>query len=207
MTTRLLLVRHGRTSYNAEIRFMGQLDIPLDETGRAQVQAVARRLAGANPSAIYCSDLGRARETALAIQAAIGSHPPLRIDQRLTEGHFGDWQGRRYEDLRVEDGQNLRRWEADRLGVPPPNGEALVDLGNRVQEVYEEICASHKDQTVVIAAHGGSLQVMIVLALGLPLERYWQFHVSNASLSELEIYDDEVVLHLLNDTSHLEGAH
>jgi alpha-ribazole phosphatase len=207
MTTRLLLVRHGRTSYNAEIRFMGQLDIPLDETGRAQVQAVARRLAGETPAAIYCSNLGRARDTALAIQSAMDSHPPVQVDERLTEGHFGDWQGRRYEDLRLEDGENLRRWEADRLGVPPPNGEALEDLGIRVQEFYEEICAAHQDQTVVIAAHGGSLQVMIVLALGLPLERYWQFHVSNASLSELQIYNEEVVLQLLNDTGHLEGIH
>jgi alpha-ribazole phosphatase len=206
MTTRLLLVRHGRTSYNAEIRFMGQLDIPLDETGRAQVQAVARRLAREPASAIYCSNLGRAHDTALAIQSAMDSHPPVRVDERLTEGHFGDWQGRRYEDLRVEDGENLRRWEADRLGVPPPKGEALADLGSRVQEIYEEICASHQDETVVIVAHGGSLQVLIVLALGLPLERYWQFHVSNAALTELQIYDGETALHLLNDTSHLEGT-
>jgi broad specificity phosphatase PhoE len=205
MTTRLLLVRHGRTSYNAEIRFMGQLDIPLDETGGAQVRAVARRLANETPAVIYCSNLGRARDTALAIQSEMAARPPLRVDERLTEGHFGDWQGRRYEDLRLEDGYNLRRWEADRLGVPPPNGEALADLGSRVQEVYEEICAANQDETVVIAAHGGSLQVLIVLALGLPLERYWQFHVSYASLSELQIYGSEVVLHLLNDTSHLEG--
>ena len=127
------------------------------------------------------------------------------MDERLTEGHFGDWQGRRYEDLRIEDGENLRLWEADRLGVPPPNGEALAELGSRVREAYEEICAANQAQTVVIAAHGGSLQVMIVLALGLPLERYWQFHVSNASLTELQIYNGETVLHLLNDTSHLEG--
>jgi alpha-ribazole phosphatase len=204
MTTRLLLVRHGRTSYNAEIRFMGQLDIPLDETGRAQIQAVARRLAGETPSVIYCSNLGRAQDTARAIQSAMQSRPPVRVDERLTEGHFGDWQGRRYEDLRVEDGENLRRWEADRLGVSPPNGEALADLGRRVQGVYEEICAANPDKTVVIAAHGGSLQVLIVLALGLPLERYWQFHVSNASLTELQVYDGEAALHLLNDTNHLE---
>jgi broad specificity phosphatase PhoE len=205
MTTRLLLVRHGRTSYNAEIRFMGQMDIPMDEIGHAQVGAVARRLSNETPAAIYCSNLARAKETGLAIRSEMATRPPLRVDERLTEGHFGDWQGRRYEDLRVEDGERLRRWEADRLGVPPPNGEALADLGHRVRAVYEQIRAANQDQTVVIAAHGGSLQVMIVLALGLPLERYWQFHVSNASLTELQIYSREVVLHLLNDTSHLEG--
>jgi probable phosphoglycerate mutase len=184
---------------------MGQLDIPLDETGRAQVEAVSRRLARETPAAIYCSNLGRARDTAMAIQLAITSHPPVRVDPRLTEGHFGDWQGRRYHDLQVEDAENLRRWEADRLSVPPPNGEALADLGHRVQEVYEEICATHQGGTAVVAAHGGSLQVMIALAVGLPLEAYWRVHVSNASLSELQVHEGQAVLHLLNDTSHLEG--
>ncbi len=205
MTTRLLLVRHGRTAYNAEIRFMGQMDVPMDEKGRAQVQAVARRLADETPAAIYSSDLGRARDTALAIQAAIASKPALRVDARLSEGHFGDWQGQRYADLKVQDAERLSKWEADRLGVAPPNGESLPDLGKRVYAAYEDICKAHVDETVIIAAHGGSLQVMIVLALGLPLEAYWQVDASNASLSELRIHDRGAVLHLLNDTSHLVG--
>lgn len=206
MTTRLLLVRHGRTAYNAELRFMGQLDIPMDEKGGAQVQAVARRLATETPAAIYSSELLRARDTALAIQSAIASAPPLRVEPRLTEGHFGDWQGRSYPDIRAQDADRLRSWEADRLGVPPPNGEALRDIAQRVQEAYQDICSAHRNQTVIIAAHGGSLQVLILLALGLPLEAYWKMDVSNASLSELRVYDEGAVLHLLNDTSHLRGV-
>jgi len=205
MTTRLLLVRHGRTAYNAEVRFMGRLDIPMDEQGRAQVQAVAKRLADERPAAIYTSDLGRARETALAIQAATASSPPIRVDARLTEGHFGAWQGQRYADLQAQDAERLAQWEADRLRVPPPNGEALSDLAGRVSAAYDDICAAHPDQTVIITAHGGSLQVLIVIALGLPLGAYWQVDMSNASLSELRIYDEGAVLHLLNDTSQLAG--
>ena len=205
MTTRLLLVRHGRTAYNAKLRFMGQLDIPMDETGRAQVHAVARRLASESPAAIYSSELVRARETAIAIQAEIASAPPLRVEPRLTEGHFGDWQGQTYPDIRVQDADHLARWEADRLNVAPPNGETLPDIARRVEAAYRDICSAHPDETVIIAAHGGSLQVLIVLALGLPLEAYWKVDVSNASLSELRVYDGAAVLHLLNDTSHLAG--
>ncbi len=102
----------------------------------AQVQAVAKRLADETPAAIYSSDLGRARDTAQAIQAAIASKPPLRVDARLSEGHFGDWQGQRYADLKVQDAERLSKWEADRLGVAPPNGEALPDLGTRVYAAY-----------------------------------------------------------------------
>jgi alpha-ribazole phosphatase len=205
MTTRLLLVRHGRTAYNAEVRFMGQLDIPMDDKGEAQVQAVARRLASESPAAIYSSELARARDTAAAIQAAVASHPPLRVEPRLTEGNFGDWQGQSYPEIRVQDADRLRRWEADRLRVAPPNGEALRDIAERVRAAYEDICEAHPDETVIIAAHGGSLQVLILVALELPLEAYWKMDVSNASLSELRVYDGAAVLHLLNDTSHLAG--
>jgi alpha-ribazole phosphatase len=205
MSTRLLLVRHGQTSYNHEIRFMGQRDIPLNESGREQVQAVAKRLANERPAAIYSSHLGRARETALAIQAAIPSHPEVQIDPRLTEGHFGDWEGHTYEELRQRDAERLASWEADRLNVPPPNGESLHTLAKRVQAAYDEICAAHPDDTVIITAHGGSLQVLITLALELPLEAYSKLWVSNASLSELNTHRSQVILQLLNDTSHLSG--
>lgn len=206
MTTRLLLVRHGRTAYNAEVRFMGQLDVPMDALGQRQVRAVAKRLASETPAAIYTSDLSRARDTALAIQAAIPSSPPLRVDPRLTEGHFGDWQGKKYADLLVEDAERLANWEADRMGVAPPNGEGLDDIARRVEAAYGDICAAHPDGTAIIAAHGGSLQVLIVLAMGLPLEAYWQVDVSNASLTELRLFEQGAVLHLLNDTSHLAGV-
>ena len=177
----------------------------MDEKGEAQVQAVARRLATESPAAIYSSELMRARDTAGAIQAAIASHPPLHVEPRLSEGHFGDWQGKRYEDILVEDAERLANWEADRLGVAPPNGEALSDMAERIQAAYDDICSAHPDQTAIIAAHGGSLQVLIVLALGLPLEAYWKVDVSNASLSELRVFDGAAALHLLNDTSHLTG--
>lgn len=203
MTTRLLLIRHGQTAYNAEVRFMGQLDVPLDDIGRAQALSVAKRLRNDRPTAIYSSDLSRARDTALAIQAAIPSHPELRIDARLNEGHFGDWQGITYADLKLRDAQRLADWEADRLQVAPPNGEALTVLAERVQAAYDDICTANSDKNVVIVSHGGTLQVMIVLALGLPLADYWKMSVSNASVSEVRIDEWGAILHLLNDTSHL----
>ena len=204
MTTRLLLVRHGQTAYNAEIRFMGQLDIPLDDTGRVQVQAVARRLRLEKPASLYSSGLSRAVETANAIRSALASPPELQIEPRLTEGHFGEWQGRTYESLKIEEPETIARWKADRLGFSPPGSEALSDLANRVQAAYERILDENRDQTAIVVAHGGSLQVMLALALGLPLEHYWQLWMSNASVSELRIDERGTILQLLNDISHLQ---
>jgi probable phosphoglycerate mutase len=203
VTTRLLLIRHGQTAYNAEVRFMGQLDIPLDETGRAQAAAVAGRLHNERPAAIYCSELSRARDTALALQSAIPTHPALRVDARLTEGHFGEWQGKTLASLEAFVADRLASWQADRLHVTPPGGESLPEIAVRVEAAYLDICAAHPDQTVMIVAHGGSLQVLIIQALGLPLGTYWKIWLSNASLSELLIDEHGAVLNLMNDTSHL----
>lgn len=203
MTTRLILVRHGQTAYNAEVRFMGQLDVPLDEIGRAQARAVAKRLSFERPAAMYCSGLSRAFDTASAIQAAIPTHPELRIDGRLTEGHFGDWQGKTYDSLKAKDAERLALWEADRLSVAPPNGEPLRQIAERVQAAYSDILADNEGRTVIVVAHGGSLQVLVALALNVPLSHYWQLWVSNASVSELRIDEWGAVLHLLNDISHL----
>ncbi len=206
MTTQLLLVRHGQTAYNAEHRFMGQLDVPLDEVGRAQALAVAARLSSEHPSAIYSSTLRRALDTARAIQAAIPSHPELRTDVRLIEGQFGDWEGKQYEELRANDAERLARWEDGRLDNTPPNGEALEDLAERVQAVYRDICAAHPNETVLIVSHGGTLQVMMTLALGLPLEDYRKLWLSNASVSELLVDTNRTVLFRLNDCNHVAGT-
>jgi broad specificity phosphatase PhoE len=203
MTTRVILVRHGQTPYNAEVRFMGQLDIPLDEIGYAQARAVAKRLRSERPVAIYSSGLTRAFDTASAIQAAIPSHPELRIDGRLTEGDFGEWQGKTYDSLKVNDAARLANWEADRMNVAPPAGESLQQIATRVQAAYDDILAAALGQTVIIVAHGGSLQVLVTLALKVPLEHYWKFGVTNTSVSELRIDEWGAVLHLLNDISHL----
>jgi len=206
MTTRLLLVRHGQTEYNAEVRFMGQRDIPLDAIGRVQSQAVAVRLSSERPSAIYCSGLTRAFDTASAMEAAIPTHPEVRIDGRLTEGGFGEWEGQLYASLKVSDPERLAAWEADRLNVAPPGGEPLQQIADRVQEAYRDILLNNMDKSVIIVAHGGSLQVLVALALGLPVQSYWKFAINNASVTELRVDEWGAVLHLLNDTSHLRGG-
>ncbi len=205
MPIRLLLVRHGQTAFNAQTRFMGQMDVPLDAVGRAQAQAVAKRLSIERPAAIYSSSLSRALETAREIQAAIPSPTDLRIDQRLIEGAFGVWEGKTYDELRQQDAKLLAKWENAVIETRPPGAESLQNLAARVQAAYKDIVAAHADETVIVVAHGGTLQVLINQALGLPLEDYRKLWLSNASISELLIDARSVILFRLNDTSHLVG--
>lgn len=209
MSTRLILARHGQTAWNASRRFQGQTDVPLDEEGLAQAAALAKRLAGdpVHVSAIYTTDLQRAHQTAQVIAKALmaAGHPrcPLVVEPRLREMHFGDWQGKTYAEIHHSTPQALAQWEADLARFAPPNGESMGIFSARVGEAMEEIRAAHPDGSVLVVAHGGPLQVMICLALGLPPQNFWQFQLSNAGLAELHFYTAGAILNLFNDTSHL----
>jgi len=212
MTTRLLIVRHGRTAWNIDGRFQGQLDIPLDEVGQDQAAAVAHRLAQERPVAIYASDLSRAWQTARSIQNAITEAiqpdpvPPLVLEPRLREMHFGEWQGLTYAEIQACQPAALAAWEADWLNNAPPGGETLEQLVERVQSVYQEILSAHPDGTVLMVGHGGALQTLICLALGLPPERFWQLQLDNTGIADLRLYPEGAILNLLNDTCHLQRA-
>ncbi len=205
---KLLLIRHGETDWNLAQRFQGQSDIPLNETGRRQAQALAERLAAVPFEAVYCSDLQRAVETARIIVSASnrmrGSGASgFRPDMRLREVHFGDWEGLTYHKIKAKHPAALAAWEANIFKNAPPNGETLEGLALRVQSMLEELRARHPGQTVSIVAHGGTLQTLICLALNLPPTMYWQFSLSPASLSELAFYPAGAILNSLNDTGHL----
>jgi broad specificity phosphatase PhoE len=210
MPSRLLIVRHGRTAWNVDGRFMGQLDIPLDEIGRAQAAAVAHRLAHERPLAIYSSDLSRAWQTARCIRntiaEAIQPNPPpaLVLEPRLREMHFGEWQGLTYTEIQACQPAALVAWESDWLNNAPPGGETLKQVIERLQAVYQEILAAHPEGTVLLVGHGGALQTLLCLALGLPPERFWQLQLDNASLADLRIYPEGAILNLFNDTCHLQ---
>ncbi len=212
MTTRLLIVRHGRTAWNIDGRFQGQLDIPLDEVGQEQAAAVAHRLAQERPVALYASDLSRAWQTARSIQNAIAAttatepSPPLILEPRLREMHFGEWQGLTYAEIQACQPAALAAWEADWLNNAPPGGETLEQLVERVRDIYQEILAAHPDGTVMLVGHGGALQTLICLALGLPPERFWQLQLDNTGIADLRIYPEGAILNLFNDTCHLQRA-
>ncbi|GAB4505500.1 MAG: alpha-ribazole phosphatase [Anaerolineales bacterium] len=200
---KLLLVRHGQTDWNLTQRFQGQSDIPLNETGRRQAQALAARLSATQITAVYCSDLQRAVETAAILTHRLSPQPALQRDMRLREMHFGAWEGFTYDQIKAEYPTALEVWENALYTHAPPDGETLEEVARRVLSILSELQAKHDRQTILVVAHGGTLQTLICLALGLPPTMYWQFSLSPASLSELAFYPAGAILNLLNDSSHL----
>lgn len=198
---RLVLVRHGATAWTAQGRLQGQTDVPLSPHGRRQVACLAQRLLTEPLQLLYTSDLRRAVETARAIVTPRALE--VRPDPRLREIAFGHWEGLTYTEIQQHDPQGLSAWERDQLHSAPPGGETLLQLTERVRAAYASLVAADQDTSVGLVAHGGPLQVLLCLALGLPPQSYWQFALAPASLSELCVYERGAVLTRLNDTCHL----
>ena len=198
---RLLLARHGRTAWNAERRYQGQRDVPLDREGRLQADALAHRLSGEPIDVIYASDLRRAWETAEAIATLQGL--PVRPEPRLREIAFGDWEGLTTDEIEQASPGAIMAWRDDPRQAPPPGGENLDQVTGRVRAAMADFATSHQDETVLVVAHGGILRVLLCLALDLPLDAFWRFRFEQASLSQVDLYESGGTLSVLNDTSHL----
>ena len=177
-----MLWRHGQTTWNAEHRFQGQTDIPLDETGEAQAEYTARRLATLRPNAIVASDLSRAQQTAAPLGRLTGLK--VRPDKDLRERFGGDWEGLSDEEIR-------ERYPAERATWNPPNGEPTAVVADRVAAACTRIADSMSEgQLAVVVGHGAALRLGIERILGLPAQGVSVLGaLANCSWSVLELRD------------------
>jgi alpha-ribazole phosphatase len=201
---RLFLTRHGQTDWNIAGRYQGQSDVPLNQAGQWQAEQIANRLSRETIHAIYSSDLSRAVDTAQKIANMQKENPTFQKDSRWRELSFGDWEGLTYKEMSAHSPDLFSRWMVDPENISTPNGETLIQLSERVKSVFDEIKNNHQDQTVLVVGHSGSLQTLLAATLGVELNRYWQFRISQASLSELNVVEGSAVLNLLNETTHLQ---
>ncbi|MGE0315606.1 MAG: histidine phosphatase family protein [Lautropia sp.] len=181
--TRLLLVRHGETGWNALRRIQGQTDIDLNAVGERQARAVARRLAAEPVAAIHSSDLLRAWRTAEAIGAEVGV--AVIPDAALRERHWGRFQGTRFEDIAREHPADHARLIARDPAFDAHGGESLEQLALRTAQALRAIAARHAGETVVVVSHGGVLDCAYRLAAGRDLASPRDFVLLNAAINEI----------------------
>lgn len=167
---RLVLWRHGRTAWNAEHRFQGQSDIPLDGVGLAQAERAAALLADLGPSAIVSSDLVRAAATADALSRRTGL--PVAVDPDLRETFAGEWQGLTRAEITERYGDALVTWAAG-SDVRPGGGETRLEVAARTVGALERALAQIPDDGVLVAVtHGGAARAAIGALLELPPEHW-----------------------------------
>lgn len=177
-------VRHGETDWNAELRYQGQTDIPLNETGRRQSrrngQALRAFLPDISDADFVASPLDRARETMRLIRTELGLDP-LRfdVDRRLIELSYGSWEGQLQKDLPRIDPQGLAARAEDPYRWRPEGGESYADLFERTGAWLSGLTRS-----AVVASHGGVSRCLRAHVLGLDPEK----------IPELESPQDRVLI-------------
>lgn len=201
--TRLFLIRHGRSAWNAEHRIQGQADPPLDGVGREQARRLAERLREDAPVTLYTSPLQRAQETAEIVGEALGV--PVVPDERLKEYDVGEIAGLTWAQIEERYPEVARLWgeASESLEIPGEEGDAPFRA--RVAAVFDEIGSRHREGTVGVVAHGGTLGIYLNHLIGLPT---WlsPFRFANGSLSIVELNPVRPRIALLNDTCHLGGT-
>jgi probable phosphoglycerate mutase len=201
--TRVLAVRHGETAWNVDTRIQGQLDIPLNDTGRWQARRLAAAVAEEGVHAIYSSDLLRAHQTAQAIGTATGL--PVHSDVALRERGFGAFEGHTYKEIEARWPEAAQRWRRREPDFRPgEHGESLTVFYERCVSVAARLAAAHPGQTIVLVAHGGVMDCLYRAASRVDLQAARSWQLGNASINRLLHTPDGFTLVGWSDTSHLD---
>jgi len=200
---RLILVRHGETESNRQNLALGRSDVPMNENGLRQAEALARALATEDIAAIYASPLDRTRQTADAI-ALLHDGLGVAVEERLIEMDVGEIEGLPFTEIREAHPGVLERWMSkDGPQHPMPGGERLADVSERAWSAVSEIAERRADDTVVAVTHNFVILTLLARVAGIDLSEFRRLRHSLAAVSRVEIGPDRAQILSLNDTCHL----
>lgn len=207
--TRLYLVRHGETRFNAKKKIQGSMDIPLSNVGIEQAKKVARRFNGITVDLIYSSELLRAKCTAESISEVV--RRPIIIDPNLNEMRFGIFEGMTFEEIARKYPDMWEQREKNKLKYTAHKGDSLIGFRNRVMKSIHRILYQFPKGDIIIVSHGGTNRAIMCALLGLNMKK---FHLIRQDNTCINILDVEVIsgkryvtrLWSINDTLHLTGG-
>ncbi|MGC9526521.1 MAG: histidine phosphatase family protein [Limnospira sp.] len=197
MTTRVILVRHGQSTYNAQKRIQGRLDDSvLTDRGRDDAERVARAIAGLPLDAVYSSPLRRANQTAQLIVSRLERAPELQTADLLMEIDLPLWAGLERQEVRDRFSEDYRRWQETphEFFMVIEGGKQhfpVLSLFEQARQFWRDLLARHAGQTVLVVAHNGINRSLIATALGVKPEFYQSVQQSNCGISVLNIGDVE----------------
>lgn len=204
--TRILFIRHGETDWNVKRIIQGWKGTSLNALGRRQARLMAARVAGMGLKLdrLLSSDLGRARQTAeiLGKRLKLGLH----VEPLLRERRFGEWEGKRIEQ--ILDGFKLgpKARKDPFLAFDPKGGESMAVFAKRMQKFLDKAIQLYPGQTIAAVSHGGPVRIAACLATGIKPKVYYRLgRPGNVSLSLLSHQGGVWWMEYYNDMSHLEG--
>lgn len=199
--TEFILLRHGETQWNRELRFQGHVDVGLNATGLEQAQRLARRLAGEQAHGLYASDLLRAQQTAqpVARQLALTGVS----DAALREQSFGDVDGMTVDDIKAQHPQAWEGWLRFHEDYCLPEGESTRQFHARVMDAVYRLAAAHPGEKLTVVTHGGVLDMIYRTARSLGLNGPRQSDIPNAGLNRVRVREGGIDILAWADTAHL----
>lgn len=202
--SRLCLVRHGETAWNAEGRVQGQTDVPLNAVGTAQASAVGAALAGERFAAIYSSDLVRVRETAAPAARRLGL--AVHYDAALRERHYGMFETRTYKEVRERFPEDYARFRSKELDYDFRGGESLRMFNRRALDCVRTLAARHPGEAILVFTHGGVLEMVYRHANALGLSAAREFGIPNAAINWVEVAGESWTVREWAQCAHLDKA-
>ncbi len=196
--SKLILVRHGQSEWNAENRFTGWVDVPLSDKGREEAREGGERLAaqGIRVDRAFTSTLRRAIDTGRIVLDALGQHDLEQVQAwQLNERYYGALTGRDKAQTAEEFGEEqVHTWRRS-FATPPPGGESLKDTTDRTLPYFEEVVlpAAEEVDCVLVSAHGNSLRAIVKDLDGLSDEEIPRVEIPTGVPLIYEIEDGEVV--------------
>ncbi len=200
---RILLVRHGETDFNSRGRFQGRLDIPLNQVGLAQAEALGLALRKERFWAFYSSPLKRALETIRIIGL---HHPgvPLHTEPDLMEMNLGDFDGMQGIQWASRYPEFLQAWKKEPARVRMPGGETLLEVQRRALGVITSIANRHQPgEKVLVCAHNFVILSILCHGLGIPLNSFREIGQANGSINRLCYDSGQLRVEQVDDRSHL----
>lgn len=226
----VVLTRHGLTDRSEPEQHLGQrIDISINDAGRRQAEALARRLAPVGFDRVITSPLFRARETA----EVLARSARIEADPRLREMDYGAWEGRTYEEIEESGAAFRREWELAPDRLECPGGESGNEVAGRVTSFLEDLLDEHRrwhakaslraatsgfgagvartERPILVVAHSSTNRILLCVALGVGLRDYRNRFVqdqANLTVLRWEAADSpgDAKLLVMNDTGHLRGA-
>ena len=199
--TEMILVRHGETDWNRELRFQGHVDVGLNAIGLEQARRLASRLAAEPAAHLYASDLLRAQQTAQPVAHQLGV--PSVTEPALREQSFGTVDGMRVDDIKAQHPQAWEQWLRFHEDFCMPGGETTREFHARVVDAVYRIAGDHPGATLVVVTHGGVLDMIWRTARGTGLDGPRQSDIPNAGLNRVRVSGEAVEVLDWADVRHL----
>lgn len=203
MRVTVILVRHGHVEGIDQPRFRGQMHLQLTAVGLQQAEQACQYIQRAisRPTRIYSSPLTRCITTASIIGGPFGLAPIP--EQGLIDIDYGAWQGRLVSEVSEESAALVSEWFKVPGRVEIPGGETLRALSDRVGDAMARILKENPGDPIVVVGHDSVNRVLLLQALGLPLDRYWNLGQRPGAINRLEYDKGDWSVESLNETAHL----